>query len=132
MQYISRKGTTELYTSLVVALVALVGLVVVYSETTGSLSGAAQTMNSEAWGKVEEAGILCGACSRAAMANLPLLSECSKATPQGPLYQIGENRAQLHCCERACLSSPSEHCQSECNGAASDPTRYGKNPFTSS
>lgn len=126
-----KKGITEVYTSLVVAMVALVGLVVVYSETTGSISGAAQTMTPAAWEKVVEAGQLCGACSKSAMANLPLPPECSELTPQGPLYQLGENRAQLHCCERACLSLPSERCQSQCNRAATDPTRYGSNPFES-
>lgn len=121
----NQRGNTELMASLVVALVAVVGLVMVYSSYGGSLSGAAQTAD---WSQFQEAGRLCGSCLQADLSGKPLPAECSQLTNEGPLYQPGESKAKSYCCRRACgQANAGERCNDVCNKAASSPARYGGN-----
>ena len=127
----NRKGKTELVATLVVALVAVVGLVGVYSGMGSSISGAAQSLDdTKEYDQGIQAGLLCGSCVQASLNNQPLPADCSRETSDGPLYQSRDDNAKGECCKRVCNEvQGGKKCGNNCRNAASDPSRYGGSPY---
>ena len=128
----NQNGNTQLLTSLVVALVAVVGIVMVYSSYSGALTGASYS-STKTIALANKAGLLCGMCAKADGSHNPLPQTCYEQTASGQVYQAGENRATESCCKRACENVGWERCQNQCSIAANDVytgrTRYsGSSP----
>ena len=126
----------KLMTSTVVAIVAFVGLVMIYSDYSQPLAGAAQYGTESTWQKSLDFGSTCGTCAKAADSKQPLPAACSRQTSLGTLYKLGEDRAKEKCCWRACTESHVyERCQTICSDSANDAFledksgRYSGNPY---
>jgi len=121
---------------LVIGIVALVGIVAIYSDQSSSPTGAALSSSEQGIEKALVFGKQCGECALADNKDQPLPAQCAElvrltteSEPQ-PVYKKGEAQANAQCCRRRCTGGTFKKCQSTCTSSAFDVfsgrARYGK------
>lgn len=113
---------TQLMTSVVVALVAVVGLVMVYSDSSVPVGAATQLMPNAV-----DAGQRCGECAKGYLdTNVWDYKKCPRMTDLNNDFGMYSTKLTYDCCKNECQSFAtnlyedyySRHCGEVCKGAA--------------